>query len=155
MMPNATSAEPSVQRDELANRLAIAVGRINRRIRPSGPALSYGQLSALSSIVRLGPMRPGDLARLESISASSATRVLAGLESQGFVTRTPDPLDGRASFIEASVPGAQAVLMARAERATLLTGLLADCDADDIHRLAAALDVLEAVGRVHADQPAD
>ena len=50
------------ENDDLAGRLALAVGRFNRRIRSSTGGLSHGQLSALSTIVRRGPMRPTELA---------------------------------------------------------------------------------------------
>ncbi|PJJ55160.1 MarR family winged helix-turn-helix transcriptional regulator [Compostimonas suwonensis] len=132
------------ERAQLASRLAIAIGRINRRIRPHTGIMTYAQLSALSSIVRLGPLRPGDLARLEAIAAPSATRLIAGLESEGFVTRTADPADGRAFFIQSTDAGAEAVLRARAERAELLEQLLTDSTDEQIARLAASVDVLEA-----------
>jgi DNA-binding MarR family transcriptional regulator len=131
----------------LATRLAVAVGRLNRRIRPGNPELSYGQLSALASVVRLGPLRPGDLARLESTSAPSITRLIANLEAKGFVDRAPDPVDGRAFFIRATPAGAEAVLRARAERAGLLRALLADCSPEDLAALAAALPALEGAGQ--------
>jgi DNA-binding MarR family transcriptional regulator len=147
------SAGGTGQRDraDVASRLAIAVGRINRRIRPSEETLSYGKLSALSSILRLGPLRPGDLARVESITAPSVTRLVASLETAGFVTRSPDPADGRAFFIQATDAGAREVLRARAQRAGSMTDILAACTDDELARVAAALGVLEAVAGVVAD----
>jgi len=132
----------------IATRLAVAIGRINRRIRPTNPELSYGQLSALSSVARLGPLRPGDLARLESVSAPSVTRLIANLESKGFVSRTADPADGRAFFIQATPAGEDAVVRARSQRAALLADLLSSYGPDELHRVAGALDVLEAAGQV-------
>lgn len=154
VMGQQLSAADEDDRSAVATRLAVAIGRINRRIRPSNPELSYGQLSALSSIVRLGPLRPGDLARLESVSAPSVTRLIANLEAKGFVERTPDPVDGRAFYISASEAGADAVLRARQERAALLRELLADCSQDDLDRLTAALPALENAGHVD-EAPAD
>lgn len=143
----------TAQRDrvDVASRLAIAVGRINRRIRPSEDTLSYGKLSALSSILRLGPLRPGDLARVESITAPSVTRLVGSLETAGFVTRSPDPADGRAFFIQATDAGAREVLRARAQRAGSMTDLLAACTDEDLDRVVAALGVLESVAGVETE----
>jgi DNA-binding MarR family transcriptional regulator len=146
-MGRGTTGSDDVDREQVIERLAVAVGRINRKLRPSNPELSYGQLSALSSIVRLGPLRPGDLARIESITAPSATRLIGGLELSGFVTRTPDPADGRAFFIEASDAGAQAVLRARAERADILKALLAGRSDNEITSMAPALELLESASQ--------
>ncbi|MGO4690036.1 MarR family winged helix-turn-helix transcriptional regulator [Glaciibacter sp. 2TAF33] len=139
-------------RVDVAARLAIAVGRINRRIRSSEDSLSYGKLSALSSILRLGPLRPGDLARVESITAPSVTRLVGSLEASGFVTRSPDPADGRAFFIEATDAGAREVLRARTQRAGSMADILATCSDDELARVAAALGVLESVAGVGADR---
>jgi DNA-binding MarR family transcriptional regulator len=133
------TGSPQRDRADVAARLAIAVGRINRRIRPAEDTLSYGKVSALSSIVRLGPIRPGDLARVESITAPSVTRLVAS---------SPDPADGRAFFIEATDAGAREVLHARAQRAGSMADLLANCTDEELHRVAAALDVLEAAAQV-------
>lgn len=132
-------------RAETAARLAVAVGRINRRIRPTGAGLTQAQLSALSSIMHKGPLRPGDLARIESISAPSATRLVAELESRGLVGRAPDPADGRSSLVSSTSAGATAVLDARAERAKRITALLAGLDDDQLAAVVAALDALEIV----------
>lgn len=128
-----------------AARLALAIGRINRRIRPVGAGLTLAQLSALSSIVRKGPLRPGDLARIEAIGAPSATRVVADLESRGLVQREADPADGRSSLVSSTSAGEEAVLRARAERAKRISVLLAGLDDEQLASVAAALDALELV----------
>jgi DNA-binding MarR family transcriptional regulator len=133
----------AVERAEVAARLAIAVGRISRRIRPSGYGLSLGLLSALSDVVRNGPVRPGDLARTEAVAAPTMTRVIAELERRGLITRSPDPADGRSFFVMATGAGAVAVLEARAERAEHVAALIADLSDDQVACLAAALPVLE------------
>jgi DNA-binding MarR family transcriptional regulator len=135
--------EVAVERAEVAARLAIAVGRISRRIRPSGYGLSLGLLSALSDVVRNGPVRPGDLARTEAVAAPTMTRVIAELERRGLITRSPDPADGRSFFVMATGAGAVAVLEARAERAEHVAALIADLSDDQVACLAAALPVLE------------
>lgn len=144
--------ENDAARADTAARLAIAVGRINRRIRPAADGLSHGLLSALATVVRLGPQRPGDLARLEVVAAPTMTRALGELVTRGLVTRTPDPDDGRSCFIEATDAGVEAVLEARKERADKVSLLLAGLGEADVTAIAAALDALEATART---DPAD
>ena len=136
--------QTAVARADVAARLAVAVGRINRRIRPAGHGLSLGLLSALSSVVRSGPVRPGDLARTEAVAAPTLTRLIAELERRGFLTRRPDPADGRAYLVEATGPGAEAVLQALAERADHVAALLTNLSDDQLAYIAAALPALEA-----------
>ena len=128
---SSTAADGDV-RDEVAMRLAIAIGRLNRRIRPIGDGLTHGQLSALASVVQEGPIRPGDLARLEAVAAPTTTRVLADLESRGLVSRTADPADGRSFFVSATDDGRDAVVRARSERATHVLELMDGLDDDAV-----------------------
>jgi DNA-binding MarR family transcriptional regulator len=139
-----TEHDAAAARTEIATRLAVAVGRINRRIRPAADGLSHGLVSALSTLLRKGPLRPGDLARMEVVAAPTMTRAIADLESRGLVSRTQDPDDGRSFLIEVTPAGGEAVLRAREERAKRIGALLAGLSDDDIDRIAAALDALEA-----------
>lgn len=131
-----------------AVRLAVAIGRINRRIRPRGDGLSHGLMSALSTIVRQGPIRPTELARLEAVAAPTATRAVGDLEARGLVVRTPDPDDGRSSLLSATPDGVTAVLHARIERAERVSALLEKLDAEQREAIWAALDALEAAGGI-------
>jgi DNA-binding MarR family transcriptional regulator len=143
-MGGQAGAQSAVDRTDVAARLAVAVGRINRRIRPAGHGLSLGLLSALSSVVRSGPVRPGDLARTEAVAAPTLTRLIAELERRGFLTRTADPADGRSCLVEATAAGAEAVLQALAERADHVAALLANLNEAQVAYVAAALPALEA-----------
>jgi DNA-binding MarR family transcriptional regulator len=133
-----------LDKTEVAARLALAVGRLNRRIRPTADGLTHGQVSALSTIARQGPLRPGDLARIERVAAPTITRILAELETKGFVSRAADPDDGRSFFVEASAAGEAEVLRAREERAVRVLELFDGLSEEQIAELAAALDALEA-----------
>lgn len=148
--PDAASRPDTAAREDVAARLAIVVGRINRRIRPAADGLSHGLLSALATVVRKGPLRPGDLARYEVVAAPTMTRALAELEHRGLISRSQDPDDGRSFLIEATRQGAEAVLRARSERAERVGALLAGRDAAEIAAIAAALDALEATATAPA-----
>jgi DNA-binding MarR family transcriptional regulator len=131
--------------DPTASRLALAVGRINRRIRSTRDGLGHGTISTLSSIIRRGPLRPGDVGRIEGIAAPTVTRILADLERRGLIERRPDPSDGRSCFVSATAAGIELVGDARAETAQRAALLLRDLDAEELDRLHEALDVLEAL----------
>jgi DNA-binding MarR family transcriptional regulator len=100
----------------LEGRLAYVVGRLNRRLMPATGGLSHGLLSALSTVVRRGPLRPADLAAAEQVSPPSITRVIADLEARGLVQREPDPLDGRAFLLQVTAEGHAAIQRAREAR---------------------------------------
>lgn len=134
----------AVDRADVSARLAIAVGRINRRIRPVAGGLSHGLLSALSTVVRTGPIRAGELARSEVVAAPTMTRAIADLEGRGLVRRLPDPADGRSFFLEATDLGVEMVLRARSERADRVGALLESLPNDEVASIAAALAALEA-----------
>ncbi|RFA19777.1 MarR family winged helix-turn-helix transcriptional regulator [Subtercola boreus] len=136
--------ESSVDRHNVAERLTLAISRLNRRIRPVGDELSNGVLSALSSVKNAGPLRPSDLARIENVAAPTMTRIVADLENRGLVEREPDPADGRSFLLRASNSGIATIDQARMARTTRVLQLLADQSDEDIARLAHALPALEA-----------
>jgi DNA-binding MarR family transcriptional regulator len=138
-LPTVTDQRPSSD----AERLAIVIGRINRRMQAATGGLSHGLLSAMGVIAKRGPLRLSDLAQLEGVSAPSMTRTVAELEARGYVVRNPDPMDGRAVLITAADAGAAAILDARTTRAQLVAELLATVDKTDAAAIASALPALE------------
>jgi MarR family. len=72
---------------ELSRGLSFAIGRANRRMLAAGQGLGQGHLNALATVFRVGPIRPGDLAQREFVSAPTMTRTLRDLEK----TRTGEP----------------------------------------------------------------
>jgi len=145
--------ESGLDRAEIAARLALSVGRLNRRIRANSDALTPGQISALSTIVRCGPIRPGDLARVERVAAPTITRLLADLESKQLVTRTADPDDGRSFFVESTDAGADAILQARTERAEHVLELFEELSDEQIAQLEGALDALDVAAGLTQNTP--
>lgn len=68
--------------------------------------LKTTQYSLLSSVLKLGPLRPGDLAQAMTMEPSTLTRNLKPLVSAGWVTLAPGS-DGR-SRVVAITPAGQA-----------------------------------------------
>jgi DNA-binding MarR family transcriptional regulator len=144
------TAGPTVTADdaqtELAARLRLAVGRLNRRIRIDGhESIPPLQLSALVTVEEHGPLRLSDLARREAVTAPTMSRVLASLDEQGLVVRTPDPQDARGVLITLSVEGATRLDEVRSHRTALVARRLARLDAVQLGALAAAMPALEAL----------
>ena len=135
---------PPVDRADLAERLAFVVGSVNRRLRPPAEAPHRQAWVVGASIARAGSVRPGDLARVEGITAPSTTRLVAELEQRGLVTRTPDPDDGRSHRVEVTEAGSAALTRARQERSSAVAELLAGTDDAELQTLQAAVETLEA-----------
>ncbi|WIB59337.1 MarR family transcriptional regulator [Curtobacterium sp. MCLR17_007] len=143
------SDHPTGQTDrtEIAARLAGAVGRINRRARSDSASLGYGIVSALATIQREGPLRPGDLSRLEVVTKPTMTRILTELEQRGLIAREADPTDGRAFKVSITDAGVTAVEDARSQRTGIVAELIHDLPASDLDAIAGALDALERIAQ--------
>jgi DNA-binding MarR family transcriptional regulator len=134
------------EQTELAARLRLVVGRLHRRIRIDGrESIPPLQLSALVTVEEHGPLRLSELARREAVTAPTMSRVLAALDEQGLVIRTPDPNDARGVRIVLSDEGAARLAEVRSHRTALVARRLARLDDDERQRIAAALPALEAL----------
>jgi DNA-binding MarR family transcriptional regulator len=131
-----------------ATALALAVGRLYRRLRTGDGELSHGLFSALATVTKYGPIRLAVLATRESVSAPSATRLVTELENQGLVEREMDPADGRAVLIRATPAGREIIQSARSARVAIMSELLDGLDAEDYESLSAALPALERLAEV-------
>lgn len=131
---------------ELAARLRLAVGRLNRRIRIDGhESIPPLQLSALVTVEEHGPLRLSELARREAVTAPTMSRVLTALDAQGLVIRTPDPTDARGVRIVLSDEGAARLNEVRSHRTALVARRLVRLDEEQRRALDAAMPALEAL----------
>jgi DNA-binding MarR family transcriptional regulator len=113
---------------ELASRLRLAVTRLHRRLRQQGPpGLTPSQSSALASIEKLGSPTLGVLAARESVQPPSMTRVVGGLEAQGYVTRVVDSSDRRVARVTITDAGHDVLRQGRSIKNAFL--------AQQLHRL--------------------
>jgi DNA-binding MarR family transcriptional regulator len=134
------------EQTELAARLRLVVGRLHRRIRIDGrESIPPLQLSALVTVEQHGPLRLSELARREAVTAPTMSRVLAALDEQGLVIRTPDPHDARGVRIVLSEEGAARIAEVRSHRTALVARRLARLDEEGRQRIADALPALEAL----------
>ena len=103
--PRRTS--PAREVDAVADRLHSAAIHLLRRLRVEDEALgiSAPRLSVLSVLVFAGPMRIGELAHAEQVEPPTMTRLVDGLQRDGYVAREPDPDDARAVRVRATDAG--------------------------------------------------
>ena len=139
------STEPALIDTEFdVTRLRVALARLSRRLRRHELAgLTPSQLAALATIGKTGPMRLGDLAAAEGIAPSTLTRLVTALEDSGYVQRTADPSDARASTLAITARGQEALERIRTETTLMLTASLELLTQEQRSALAAALPVLE------------
>lgn len=145
---NAARSRPAAgdqrERTTTAARLRVAIGRLARQLRnQSSGGLSASQLSTLVVVEKHDDIRLGQLAALEGISASSMTRIVAGLTDAGLLDRRPDPHDGRSVHVSLSVRGERQLDQLRRDRTMMLTERIHRLDDEDYGRLLGALPVLE------------
>ncbi|GAB3978586.1 MarR family transcriptional regulator [Actinoallomurus acanthiterrae] len=129
---------------ELAARLRMTLGRLSRRLRQHGPqTLTSSQASTLASVEAIGPVRLGDLAAAEGVSAPTQSRLVASLEAQSLLRRTPDVDDRRATLLEITPEGRRQLEQLRTERSAFLVERLGTLSPAQRAALVSALDVLE------------
>lgn len=131
---------------ELSSALRISVMRLARRLRSersSTADLTLTQISALSTLGRVGPSTPSELAGLERVQPPSMTRVIAALEERGLVTRVPHPTDRRQVLVAITERADAMLLEDRRRREAWLVAHLATLSADERAVLAAAAPILD------------
>jgi DNA-binding MarR family transcriptional regulator len=146
MCSRASSATPSARTSqaELASRLRLVVARLARRLRRETEGdVSPSQISALSSIARLGPITLGELSAAEGVRPPTMTRVVACLEEAGLVSRTVDPADRRVAHVAATSEGHRWLDRNRGRKDAFLVSRLGALEPDDRATLARAVELLE------------
>lgn len=133
----------------LAGSLRDAIGRLARRLRAERAVtdLSLGQWAALRTLDSHGPMTPSELAAHEKVQPPSVTKILARLESNDYISRTPDPVDRRQVVVAATPAGRALLTDDRRRKDKWVSQRLQTLDPSERAALAAALPVLEKLSR--------
>jgi DNA-binding MarR family transcriptional regulator len=135
---------PTTDPDSVA-RLRAAIGKLSRRLRPTiaGSGLTASQISVLFTIVRLGPLRLSEVAEIEGLNPTMLSRLSGDLCAQGLITRSPDPADKRAAFVQATAAGRRLRKRIHRERAEALGLHIERLDESQREDLLRALPALE------------
>lgn len=129
---------------ELASRLRLAVGRLQRRLRNQDMGgLSLTEISCLAAIRRLGPTPLGEIGASEHLSPPAVTKTVARFESAGLIRRLSDPTDRRVSLVTLSPKGEALVDQIRRSRNAFLHLRLDELSEPERASIEAALPVLE------------
>ncbi|MBO0678305.1 MarR family transcriptional regulator [Mycolicibacterium sp. S2-37] len=132
--------------EHLGAELLSVVARLNRfATQRTKLPLPWAQARLLSTIEDRGAARISDLACLDHCSQPTMTTQVRRLEDAGLVSRTVDPLDGRAVLIRITKKGRQVLTEARIDRAAVIDPRLERLTAEDRETLAAAVEVIERV----------
>jgi DNA-binding MarR family transcriptional regulator len=81
---------------------------------------------ALRTLASMGPVSTKALARALNLDASTVTRQITALETDGFVARLPDPNDRRSSTIVLTPEGRRTMAGVEKERRQVMETLIGD-----------------------------
>ncbi|MGX1485442.1 DNA-binding MarR family transcriptional regulator [Streptomyces griseus] len=141
--PSRDTDDPTAER--VATDLSAVVGRLLRRLRSSSAdsLLTPSQRSVLARLDDGGPATTAALARAELVRPQSMRLTLGALETQGFVTRAPDPADGRKSLVSVTEEGSAVLAAVRAaKRSWLADAITAELDGAERRTLAEAAELI-------------
>lgn len=124
--------------------LRIAVMRLARRLRTerASDAMTPSQMAVLATLIREGPMTPGDLAVVERVQPPSMTRILQALQHQELVLRTPHPGDRRQVLFSVTEKAQAMVARDRERRDQWLLHRLEELSPDDLTAIERAIPIL-------------
>lgn len=92
---------------EAARDLRVVFSRLRRRLTdvPSGGDLTPSQTAALTRLWKDGASSASALADAERMRPQSMATILAALDQQALIQRTPDPEDGRRQVVSLTAEG--------------------------------------------------
>ena len=102
--------------EDIAEELRVAVGRFVRAIRAHAHNLPPARAQAMGYLSREGPQTIACLAGRHGVRHQSMSRIVAELESLGYVTRAANPSDARGFVIDLTSAGEAALEADRAAR---------------------------------------
>lgn len=101
--------------------------------------LSRTAAAVLSRLLRQGPHRITALSDLEAVSQPSMTGLVQRLEGLGYLTRSTDPVDRRATLVAITQAGTHTVEARREMHERAIAQRLSALGATDLDALSAAL----------------
>jgi DNA-binding MarR family transcriptional regulator len=141
------------RRTTTGHELVVSLLTVGRRLRSRVPEgrIDPAMMLVLQHVHTRGSLRVSALAGAMGLDTSTASRHVRQLEHSGFLTRTGDPADRRASQVRLTRRGRAALDQAMRARAAVVDRALADWPEDDrvalttlMTRLADSLDRLAA-----------
>jgi DNA-binding MarR family transcriptional regulator len=126
----------------VASELRLVLGQLVRRLRAEH-RFALAQGAVLGRLDREGPRSTSDLAASERMRPQSMAQIVSELETDGLISRRPDPTDGRRSLIELTEAGLKALEEDRRQRVGWLIEAISEGLSDQEQRaLAEAVPLL-------------
>jgi DNA-binding MarR family transcriptional regulator len=130
---------------DLAHELRETLGRLVRRLRVESD-FPMNQMAVLGRLERQGPASISELAAVERVRPQSMAQTVREVEAAGWVSRRPDPDDGRRQILEITEQGLARIHANRAAREDWLTQALhRELDATERDELRDALALLQRI----------
>jgi DNA-binding MarR family transcriptional regulator len=129
---------------DLAARFRVALMPLVRRLRTNvEEGMTPGQMSALATVARQGPITLGDLATSERVTPPMATKLANALEEKGLVDRLPCADDKRVVRLEVAPAGRELLDRSHRRRNAWLAQRFAALSETEREALADAVAVFE------------
>jgi DNA-binding MarR family transcriptional regulator len=139
--------------NELAVGIRSVIGRLARGLRQAGSQsdLSPSQYEVFGTIARRGDLKLSELAAIEGINPTLLSRIVAKLEADQLVKRTPDAEDRRVAHVVPTAKGRRRYEQIRNARTDAVSLAIAGLTDAERRQLAAALPVLESLAATLRD----
>jgi DNA-binding MarR family transcriptional regulator len=125
---------------------AELIGHVRRLLAENAermhPGMLPGAYKTFTTIVRLESVTLSALAESLLADKGQVSRTVRELEQLGFVTRTPDPADGRSSLLSATPLGLERLAFVRRPQQNTLSAALEGWSVRDIRELTRLLHAL-------------
>jgi len=133
---------------ELAARFRQTLMPLVRQLRTNvEPGMTPGQMSALATVARQGPITLGDLAAAERVTPPMATKLATALEAKGLVERLPCADDKRIVRLQLAVEGRRLLDRSARRRNAWLARRFAALTEAEREALSEAITVIERINR--------
>lgn len=131
----------------IASELRATLGVLRRRLRERGSMgdLSPSQIQVLRQLDRNGSATVSQLAREGGMRPQSMGAIVAMLESEGFVSCSPDPNDGRQTLISLTHLCQDKIMKNRAAREDWLVRKIEQLSSEEQTTLQAAAAILRRI----------
>jgi DNA-binding MarR family transcriptional regulator len=128
------------------HRLLLALAAIARRLKPraAGGTLDRGSVFVLHQVASGAPLRVSELAKCMGLDSSTVSRHVSHLEEHGYLSRTGDPDDRRASRVLLTARGRAVLDETLRAQAAVVDRAIADWPEEDREALEALMTRLAA-----------
>ncbi len=123
------------------HRLLLALLTVSRRMKPrtSDGRIDRASVAVLHNVSAKAPLRVSELAKCMGLDSSTVSRHVSHLEEGGYLTRTGDPDDRRASRVLLTGKGRAILDEAMRAQAAIVDRAVADWPEEDRDRLTALM----------------